>query len=318
MDKALLDQARAALQNASRILVLSHIRPDGDAVGSLLGLGLSLQASGKQVQMVLADGLPKAFHPLSGSDQVSSKPDGEFDLIVAVDSSDLTRIGNALEKHQTPDLNIDHHPTNVEFARINLVDPQAVATAEILAEHLPRFGLPIGQPVAEALLFGIIADTIGFRTYNMTPKALRLAADLMEAGANLPELYGQALLKRSFEAVRYWGVGLCGLQREGKLVWTTLTQADRQAVGYPGRDDADLINVLSTLEDAEVVVVFTEQNNGHVKVSWRAQPGYDVSRVALDFGGGGHTAAAGADIPGSLPEVQGQVLDATRKILSAN
>lgn len=318
MDRALLEQVREALQNASRILVLSHIRPDGDAVGSLLGLGLSLQAAGKQVQMVLADGLPNVFRHLEGSDQVRSKPDGEFDLIVVVDSSDLNRIGSALDGYPLPDLNIDHHPTNLEFARVNLIDPQAVATAEILAEHLPRLGLPIDRLVAGALLFGIIADTIGFRTYNMTPKALRLAAELMEAGADLPDLYGQALSKRSFEAVRYWGAGLGGLQREGRLIWTALTQADRRAVGYPGRDDADLINVLSTLEDADVVVVFTEQNNGHVKVSWRAQPGYDVSRVALHFGGGGHTAASGAEITGSLPEVQDQVLEATRKLLNSN
>ncbi|HEX7973100.1 MAG TPA: DHHA1 domain-containing protein, partial [Anaerolineales bacterium] len=174
----------------------------------------------------------------------------------------------------------------------------------------------VTQPVAAALLTGLITDTLGFRTSNMNPRALRLAADLMEQGVDLPELYRQALFQRSFEATRYWGYGLRQLQREGRLAWTSLTQADRQAVGYPGRDDADLINILSSIEDVDVVVIFVEQPNQHVKVSWRAQPGFDVSQVALSFGGGGHPAASGADVSGSIEEVRPRVLDSTRLVVS--
>lgn len=314
MSDAPIEVACKRLQEAQRILVVSHVRPDGDAIGSLIGMGLSLQTSGKEVQMVLADGVPASFRHLSGSEQVRNQAEGSFDLIAVLDCSDLKRVGSALNGFSVPDLNVDHHPTNLNFARINLVEEEAVATAEMLARYLPAFGFPITEQVASALLFGVITDTLGFRTNNMTPNALRVAADLMEAGGDLPALYYKGLLRRTYEAAQYWGAGLSGLQREGRMVWTTLTMADRRAVGYPGRDDADLINVLASLEDVDVVIVFIEQPGDRIKVSWRSQPGFDVSQVALQFGGGGHKAASGAEIEGSLEEVQAQVLESTRQL----
>jgi len=311
-NEALLQIVQKQFQAAKRVLVISHIRPDGDAVGSLLGLGLSLQEIGKDVQMVLSDGVPGNFRHLVGSNLVRNHPQGNFDLIAVLDCSDLKRVGRALNGYSIPDLNVDHHPTNLNFARINFVNTDAVATAEMLAEFMPRLGLPITQPVAAALLNGLITDTLGFRTFNMTPKALKVAATLMETGVDLPGLYHHALLTHSFEAARYWGVGLSHLQRQGRMIWTTLSLHDRRAVGYPGHDDADLVNLLTTIDDADVCMIFIEQEDNHVKVSWRSHPGFDVSHIASHFGGGGHKAAAGAEIEGSLTEVQARVLKATR------
>lgn len=312
MTETLLETARRQVHAAQRLLVVSHVRPDGDAVGSLLGLGLSLQAAGKEVQMVLEDGIPKNLRHLPGSEQVKPQPQGAFDLIIVVDCSDVRRVGKALNGFAVPDWNIDHHLTNLNFARLNWVESNLAATSAILAENLPKLALPLTQEVAACLLTGLIADTLGFRTTNVTPRILRLAAELMEKGGNLPDLYSRALNRRSFVAVRYWGAGLSALQREGRMAWTALTQSDRRAIGYPGRDDADLINVLATLDDVDMVMVFVEQTDGSVKVSWRAQPGHDVSQIALQFGGGGHYAAAGAEILGSLEEVQTRVIQATR------
>jgi phosphoesterase RecJ-like protein len=315
MNEALVQEIGQLFQAAKRILVIAHIRPDGDAVGSLLGLGHTLQAVGKQVQMVLSDSLPPNFRFLAGSEAICRRPEGAFDLTAVVDCSDLKRVGDALESGIVPDINIDHHVTNLNFARLNLVDSRAVATAEILAEYLPAWGLPVTQAVAEALLTGLVTDSLGFRTSNMTPKALRVAANLMECGASLPELYNQALAQRSFEAVRFWAAGLRDLEREGPVVWTTLTMEDRKAAGYRGRDDADLINVLSSIQDARIALILVEQPNGIVKVSWRGQPGVDVSKIALSFGGGGHPAAAGAEVQGNLEEVRSKVLQATKELL---
>ncbi len=318
MDEGLLQILRKQLYAAKNILIVSHVRPDGDAVGSLLGLGLSLQAVDKEVQMVLSDGVPGDFRHLHGSDQIRTKSQGVFDFVATVDCSDLERTGDALNGQTIPDLNIDHHPTNLNFAKINLVDEKAVATAEMLAEYLPELDLPITQPVANALLNGIITDTIGFRTYNVTPASLRIAARLMDLGAELPELYHRSLVSRSFKALRYWGCGLSNLHRDGRMIWTSLTLADRNEVGYPGRDDADLINLLTTIRDADVVLVFTEQTQERIKVSWRAQPGYDVSKIALRFGGGGHKAAAGAEIEGNLRTVRNEVLRSTKVLFDEN
>ncbi len=318
MDNALIQSVHKQIQAARRILVVSHIRPDGDAVGSLLAMGLALQAIGKDVQMVLADGIPGNFRYLKGSDKVRNRPQGVFDFITVVDCSDLERTGSALNGYSTPDLNIDHHPTNLNFARLNLVEPNAVATAEMLFDYLPQFSLPITKPIAKALLTGLITDTIGFRTVNMTPKALRVAADLMEIGVDLPSLYQRALLSRTLNAVRYWGTGLSKINADGRMVWTTLSLADRQQIGYPGRDDADLINILSTIEDTDIVLIFIEQTEERVKVSWRSKPGFDVSRIAVNFGGGGHKTAAGAEIEGSLEEVESKVLQATKSLITKN
>ncbi|MBM3145102.1 MAG: bifunctional oligoribonuclease/PAP phosphatase NrnA [Chloroflexi bacterium] len=311
-------EARHLLETAGRILVVSHIRPDGDAIGALLGMGLALLEAEKNVQMVLEDGIPKSFRHLQGSEQVKKKPDGEFDLIVVLDCSDLERTGKALKGYPTPDINIDHHVTNDHFARLNLVDSEATSTTEMLAAYLAAFGLQITEPVAEALLTGLITDTIGFRTTSMRPQALRTAADLMEVGVDLPTLYQKALNTRSFQAVRYWGAGLSTLEYNDRMVWATLDYEARKTADYPGKDDADLINILATIENIDIAMVFIEQTKNRVKVSWRARPGFDVAKVAAQFGGGGHKPAAGATIEGNMKEVQAEVLEATRKLLNGS
>jgi phosphoesterase RecJ-like protein len=303
-------------QRAKSVLIVSHIRPDGDAVGSLLGLGQSLQAAGKTVHLALADGVPASFRHLPGVNQVVRKVQaGNYDLFVVVDCSDLLRTGG-IQGNRPVDINIDHHVTNVNFARINYVCPDAQATAGILGENLEAWGLTVTEPVAKALLTGLVSDTIGFRTSNVTSNTLRLAARLMDHGANLAELYNLAIVRRSFVAAQYWGQGLTKLQREGRMVWTTLTLNDRNNVAYQGNDDADLVNVLSAIDESAISLIFVEQKDNHIKVSWRAQPGWDVSQLALSFGGGGHPAASGADIPGTLSNVQMRVLEATRQLIA--
>ncbi len=315
MDKNLFAQIRTRLDNAERILITSHVRPDGDAVCSVLALGLALKARGKQVQMVLTDGVPSDYHHLQDIKQISQKVSSPADLVITLDAGALDRSGEALHGLDVVDINIDHHVTNTRFAALNWVDPAAVATCAILAELFPDLGLPFTPAILDALLTGILTDTLGFRTSNMTPKALRIAADLVEKGADLPTLYERALLRRSFHALRYWGAGLSKLQREGRLVWTSLSLADRKEANYPSNDDAELVNNIAIVEGASVVVLFIEQHDNQVKISWRSQGDVDVSKIAAEFGGGGHVPAAGAVLVGSLEEVQRRVLQATRVTL---
>jgi phosphoesterase RecJ-like protein len=310
------DQIRTAIEQATRIGITSHIRPDGDAVGSVLGLGLALINSGKQVQMVLRDGVSQTFRHLQGCNLVTKKFDGECDIYISVDSSDLRRTGGVLQDHPVK-ICIDHHITNENFAELNLVIPEAVATSAILAEYLPKFGLSIDLPIAEALLTGILSDSIGFRTSNTDAKALRLSADLMDIGADINALYNKALISRPFEAAKYWGFGLGRLERSNGLVWTSLSLEDRKSSGYPGDDDADLTNILSSIDDLDIAVLFVQQSPNKVKVSWRARPGLDISGLATSLGGGGHPAAAGAECSGTMPEVQEKVLTLTNEYLKS-
>jgi phosphoesterase RecJ-like protein len=312
-----IDTLRKQLMDSRSILLFTHIRPDGDAIGSLLGLGLALEETGKVIKMVSEDGVPPSHRRLEGTDTISKKPNGSYDLVIVLDCSDRERAGNGV-KGLKIDWNIDHHVTNLNFGRKNLVDTAAVATAEIVTELIPLLGLRFSPAIASALLTGLVTDTLGFQTSNMTPKALRVAANLMEMGADLPTIYREALILRPYTALRLWSSGLGRLAREDRIIWSTFTLTDRQAAGYPGRDDADFINVLSSVNDTDIAIVFVEQPQGHVKVSWRAKPGLDVSKIALKFGGGGHPAASGADIAGTVDEVRNTVLEATRLILEKN
>jgi bifunctional oligoribonuclease and PAP phosphatase NrnA len=316
MTDQITGEIRERLTKARNVVIASHVRPDGDAVGSLLGLGLALKDAGKSVQMVLADGVPSSFKHLEGSELILKKPEGEHDTFITVDCADLKRVGKVFESFGQPDISIDHHITNEKFGKLNLIEADEVATAAILTNHLQEWGYEITKPIAAALLTGIITDTLGFRTSNTNPSALRLCADLMDTGVDMPDLYMRSLVKKSFPAAKYWGTGLASMEQKDGIVWGTLTLEDRKRSGYGGNDDADLINMISAINGNKVGMIFVEQNDNHVKISWRAlEPGIDVSRVAKHFNGGGHAAAAGADIPGAMSEIQPLVLKKTRDML---
>lgn len=310
-----LDSVQQQIEGAQSIAVVSHQRPDGDAIGSLLAVAVAMEQAGKRVSAHLIDGLPGRFAFLPGAELVSDVLPGNADLWVFVDCADADRSGFPTEKvPATIDVNVDHHPTNTRFARHNFVDDQAASTTQILLKLFPALKIPVDDQIATNLLVGLVTDTIGFRTRNVTPEVLELAAGLMRRGASLADLYEKVLSERSFVSVQYWGMGLHRMQRSNGIVWTSLTIEDRGEVGYPGSDDADLVNILSSIRGAQVALVFVEQSDSTVKVSWRSTPEHDVSEIALSFGGGGHKQAAGATIEGTLEEVQARVLTATEAL----
>jgi phosphoesterase RecJ-like protein len=316
MSNEIIGDIKERLNNAKNVVIASHVRPDGDAIGSLLGLGLALKDSGKIVQMVLVDGVPSSFRHLEGSELIVRESAGNHDTFITVDCADFKRTGKIFENFGQPDINIDHHKTNERFGKLNLIEAEEVATASILTNHLPEWGYKITKPIAGALLTGIITDTLGFRTSNTSPAALRQCATLMETGVDMPDIYMRSLVRKSFPAAKYWGAGLSSMEEARGIVWGTLTLEDRKRSGYSGNDDADLINMISAVDGNKVGMIFVEQSDDHVKISWRAlEPGIDVSQVAKHFKGGGHAAAAGADIPGALSEIQPLVLKTTRDML---
>ena len=316
MDSNIIGAIKSRLESGERILITSHVRPDGDAIGSLLGMGLALQNAGRNVQMVLADGVSSSFRHLEGSEKIKTKIEGAFDSFITVDCADFKRTGKPFEALGSPDINIDHHVTNEKFGKLNLIEGAEVATSAILTNYLPIWGYTITKPIAAALLTGIITDTLGFRTSNVTPEALRQVATLMETGVDMPDLYMRGLVRRSFESARYWGGGLSKLERKDGIVLGTLTVEDRKAAGYSGNDDADLINIISAIDGFKVGMIFVEQPKNRVKISWRAlTPGIDVSQVAQQFGGGGHAAAAGADVEGALEDIKKIVINRTKEML---
>lgn len=311
--RAQIERARELLGAADNIVVLGHERPDGDSVGSMLGLTLALRQRGQTAVAVSSSGIPSRFGFLPGAGEVLEEiPAGEH-LVVAVDSADAERLSAAQPGKVA--VNFDHHPTNTKYAEVNLVYPEAAATTQVLYELAPELELPLDRGVASNLLAGLITDTLGFRTPSVSAQVLGVAARLIELGADLSEIYQQVLTEHSFVALRYWGAGLSTLQRQGELAWASLRLEDRRAVGYPGDDDADLVEMLGTIREAVVSVIFVEQPAGRVKVSWRARERVDVAELASQFGGGGHHLASGATVEGGLQEVIERVVSATQRAL---
>lgn len=300
------------IDDAKLITLVTHIRPDGDAVGSVIGFAETLRGNGKEIHIAFEETLPVRFRFLKEKEE--KKQSAQTGIILTVDCADRGRLPKAFAE-QHIDINIDHHATNTNFGELNYVNPKAAATAEIITDLLMEWEMPISPTAANALLMGIITDTIGFRTPNTTPHTLNTAAALIEKGASLTDMYQRSLSDMTWEASLLWGFALNKLQKEGKIIYTVITCEDRKKSGFTGRDDADLTNFLSSIQEAEISILFNQQNENLVKVSWRSRSNVNVANLASQFGGGGHPAAAGAEIKLSLQETQQKVLAVTKSYL---
>ena len=311
--KADIQTAKQWLHGAEHICILGHESPDGDAVGSVLGLMWALRAVGKSVTPALPDDVPLTFSFLPGSAEVVREVPVDADLLVALDTADVERLGYLGRDLDRPiDINIDHHVSNSYYAGINLVADETAATAEYLVELMQPFGLSLDEQVANCMLTGLITDSLGFRTSSTGVATLAVAQKLFQHGGKLHEIYDRTLHRRSIEAIRLWGQALGRVRCEDGLAWTQVTLAGKAEIGYTSNGDADVVSQLTAIESAEVAVVFVERPEGEVKISWRSVSGIDVAAVAQHFGGGGHQAAAGANIYGAtLDQAERAVLQRT-------
>jgi phosphoesterase RecJ-like protein len=317
--QASLEQAHQLIKSAQRPLLICHISPDGDAVGSAVALGRVLRQMGLAPTLVCSDPIPNALSYIPGAEEVVTEADAPFDLVIALDSSDMERLGHfpkMPEFEDVPLLNIDHHLTNLYFGDVNLVDMQASSTAEIVLQLLEIMAAPLDADTATALLTGIVADTRGFRTSNVTPPVVEAALRLMKAGASLPYVSRHSLDSRPTAAIRLWGAALPQLQVKDRVIWTSIPLTARREAGYTDDGDASLASFLVSAQDADAAVVFVECEDDRIEVGLRAKPGFDVAQVALQFGGGGHALAAGCKLAGPLGEAQARLLTALKASLA--
>lgn len=312
------NEAYQAVQQAQRILVVTHLSPDGDAIGSMLGTANALRAQGMSVDTAVDGGVPPflAFLP-NASEVIADLNSGEWDLMISVDASDEQRTGAAGaygRAHSARVINLDHHATNTGFGDIHLIDPQAVSATQIVYEWFAWCGFPITYEVAVPLLAGLVTDTLGFRISGVTPRTLEIAQALMQAGASLPEVTTRTLDTMTYSGLRLWTLALNRATLENGVMHASLTRDDYAFTGTD--DEAGLSGFLVRVQEAKVSAVFTEQADGRINVSMRAKPGYDVAQVALAFGGGGHKPAAGVTMDGTLEQVRAQILAALFEMVS--
>jgi phosphoesterase RecJ-like protein len=309
--------AARAIADAESVVAVGHINPDGDALGSALAIAIACRAAGKQAWASFGDPfvLPETFRYLDLEAVASpGEIEGDIDVLVACDTANPERLGSALhlaERAGTVVI-VDHHVSNAGFGDIAVVEPTAAATAQLvfglLVDHL---AWPLSPEVATALYTGLVTDTGRFQYSSTTPEVHRVAAALLGAGAD-PDLvarhvYGEAPF--GYLAVAGAVLGRAVLERDARMIWSTvyLEDLERAGVGYEETDG--LIDLIRLATEAEVACLLKETGSGAFKGSLRSRGLIDVNAVAGHFGGGGHHNAAGftaeTDLPDLVAELKG-------------
>jgi len=307
-DPKILEAARI-LRQSKQVLAVCHVGPDVDAIGSLLALGLLLDSMGVGSVLVSEDGVPHEARFLPGSDSIVRCADADPDLIVVLDCSTLSRTGSVVSSlPRRPILNVDHHITNDHFGDWDVVDPTMAATTQLVLRLAVCLGLSVSRDLATCILAGLVGDTQGFRTLSADEVALKDTLMLLAAGANLYSVVNGVFGSRPREHLCLWGRVLSDARVEGRVVWACIPLQVRELCGLSDDDDAGLVEFLLGTEGTMAAAVFSEKKDGTVDVSLRSISGVDVAQVAHEFGGGGHTQAAGCTLRGKLGQVCHEVL----------
>ena len=315
------------LRGARRVLAVSHENPDADTLGATLGVVHLVEALGGSADAVCTDPVPPLYRFIAGVDRFRTDPDADaaYDLLVISDCGSLERVGEVGVRHadlfaRLPRVIIDHHASNQSAGEADWIDPGAAATCELVTLLAGRLGVPLDADdgmLAATLMAGIVMDTATFAHPNATPRTLTVAAALLEAGAPLSDISRRLYRSKPDVQLRLFGRVLDRLESadDGRIVWSSLTEADITATGADRAHSEGIIDLLSQAEAAEVAILFKEAGRS-TRISVRTKPGgVDATVLTGRFGGGGHPRAAGATVDSPLDEARPAVLaEATRLV----
>jgi phosphoesterase RecJ-like protein len=323
--KEKFNQIIGSVKIARRILITSHLDPDGDSIGSQLALRGWLKDSGKEVRIIDQGKTPSKYLFLDEEKAVedfdSAKTvNWDADLIFVLECPNLERVGEIkkLLKEGTKVINIDHHPDNSLFGDISYVNTQACALGEIIYEFLTYAGYRLNKSTAAQLYTAILTDTGRFRFSNTTPRALRIGAELIVLGADPREINNQIYYNNSDSALKLLGFLLLNLETsaDGKISYMIIDQQTLSRLNVSKEDTEGFVDYSLFLKGAEVGVLFTQKNDSKIKVSFRSQNSFDVSALARTFGGGGHRNAAGCTVNRDLNATKELILKKVEEQLS--
>jgi bifunctional oligoribonuclease and PAP phosphatase NrnA len=312
----MLDQVLTEIERRERFVLTSHARADGDAVGSTLACGEILRQMGKQSDLVLHGGVPRVYQSLPFSERIvhSERVNGNYDaaILLECDSVQRTRL-DGLENQFL--INIDHHRSGRAFANVNWIDPKAVATAEMVYKLAKQAGVKITPEMATCLYTAVLTDTGAFMFEGTNQHTFELARELVLAGADPVRCARPIYFGHSTAKMRLLGLALSALQREGSLAWIWATQEQMERTGAKEEDCEGLVNYALAIGDVEAAVFFRELPDGRFRVSLRSKGRLDVSRIAEEFGGGGHACASGCSVDGPLHAAAESVLGKIRGVV---
>ena len=319
-----LEEIAEVIRRRRRFVVMSHMRPDGDALGCEIAMALCLRQLGKEVAVWNEDGVPEKFRFLPAHELVSRPPavPEEFDAAIVLDTAVQNRVGTCLAavKHAETWINLDHHISNDHYGDLPYIDAGSPATGQVLYEFFRGQGFDVTCDMAENLFAAISTDTGSFQYPSTTARTYEIAADLIKLGVNVGQLSQkmyESYPRRRLELMR----ALLNVLRFGsgdRAASFALTLSTARALGAQPEDNEGLIDTIRAVEGVIVAAFFEELPENKVRVSLRSKdPRADVCKICAQFGGGGHTLAAGARVRGSLAEVEEKVLAAIDRELAA-
>ncbi len=316
---SVLEQIKEKIEQSNKILILTHENPDGDAVGSSLAFMHGLKKINKEVT-VLIPTINNMYNFLPGYDEIKSEIADplEYDLCIALDSSDIERlhICKPYFEQIKNTIVIDHHITNQNFGDVNYVNAIASSTSQNLIVVLASMDIAISKEIAECIYTGILSDTGGFR-YNTQSETFEFAAMLLETGIDITKIYRLLFDMTTEKRVRLLDRALQRLEvlEDGKVAFTFITQQDEKELNNEDGDHEGIVNYGRNIEGVEVSMFAREKEEGKYKISLRANEYVDVSQTASKFAGGGHLRAAGLELSGDIEQIKQTVIDELKKQL---
>ncbi len=326
MPHRIAKQIHELLLTCTRIRLIPHQNPDGDACGAVSALAEYLTNYHKEVEIFCATEVPETLKFLKHMDIVTNDPktwDRPCDAIIVCDSGDPEYAGIATyikKNKKTPVIVIDHHISNTNYGDINLVVTTSSSTCEILFEYLVTNGVAITPSMATALLTGIIYDTGSFSNSATSKKSLSTASALVKAGGSLKNVIKNILVDKHLNTLKLWGKALTNLtyDKEQDVVYIKISLIDMLTCGVDEEGANGIANFMNTLKDGRIHMVFREKPDNMIKVSMRTtKDDVDVAQIAKSFGGGGHKKAAGFSIEGPLDSVYEKIVPALNKYVKS-
>lgn len=316
-----MKQIIAEIRAHDDFLLIAHVSPDGDTLGSAVALKLALVRLGKRAEIALEGVVPHKLRFLTEYTDIHSRdtlPKRTYACAIAVDTATRLRLGDLQPAFDAcgRSLAIDHHPTNERFCNYNWVEERA-STGELILELLEAMHVPIDTRIANCLYAAIVTDTNNFVYSSVTPGTYRAAARLAEAGAEIPRLCDMIFFERSLGATRLISLGTSRIQlyADGRIATLYMTCSDVAACGAKCENCDVLVNYAQEIEGVEIAIFLNEMKDGRFKVSLRSNCDVDVARLAATYGGGGHKKAAGLVMTGKVSEIEHALVQRVQELL---
>src|SRR5262245_53186799 len=316
----MLGQVIELIEKNKCFAITSHIRPDGDSLGSSLALYWILHGLGKDAEVIMCDTVPHSYSKLPGADEVRvvKDIDRDYDAVFVIECSDVTRPGLPALKEQFV-VNIDHHSTTGLFGNLNWIDSTAAAVGEMVYNLAKSIGSNITYEIASCVYAALLTDTGSFHFSNTTERTFKIASELVRHGAQPAKLSQAIFYNYPYAKVQLTGAVLSTLQRDesGRIAWITMTKEALDHTGATEDDSDGIITYPLTIGDVEAVAFFRELSNSTYRISLRSKNRVNVARIAESFGGGGHANAAGFTIKADYEQFSREVIEKLKEAVAS-